>query len=171
MVDENLSRKGAEYADSTKEQQIEKVEPRHRAMMRLLISGYKVGDLVEPFGLSSVRISNIVNSPLFKEEMRRMEEQVNVKFAESEGSKTASDFVRIRLREEAQRSLDKLISLRDGAQSERVQQLSAIDILDRAGVKGAEKFEGELVLDASEGLVNALAEAVKIMRGKDELPK
>ena len=38
-------------------------------------------------------------------------------------------------------------------------------------MKGTEKFEGELVLDASEGLVNALADAVKVMREKSELPK
>jgi len=157
-----------EYAESTQEQQIGKVESRHRAMMRLQIAGYKPGELAEVFGLTPGRISTIINSPLYKDELRRMEEEVNGQFAKNEGSKTAFDFARIRLRDEASKSIEKLISLRDGAVSERVQQLSAIEILYRAGVVKTDKVEGELVLDASDGLVNALAEAVKQMREKDD---
>ena len=155
-----------ELSESYKEQQIDKVEPRHRAMMRLQISGYRTAELAEVFGLQPLRISQIINSPLYKEELARMEEEVNKEFAKSEGEKTRLDFIRIRMKDEASKSLDKLIALRDGASSERVQQLSAMDILDRAGVVKTNRVEGELVIDASEGLVGALEEAVKEMREK-----
>ncbi len=154
----------SEYAESTQSMQIKKVDSRHRAMMRLLISGYKNAELEEIFGLGPARISVIINSPLFREELKKMEAEVGGEYVKNEGSKAQLDFVRIRLKEEAQRSLDKLVQLRDGAQSERVQQLSAVEILDRAGVVRTDKVEGELIVDASEGLVNALAEAVKVMR-------
>ena len=61
-----------ELSESYKEQQIDKVEPRHRAMMRLQISGYRTAELAEVFGLQPLRISQIINSPLYKEELARM---------------------------------------------------------------------------------------------------
>jgi len=155
-----------EHSESYKELQIAKVEPRHRAMMRLQIAGYKPADLADVFGLTVTRVSIITNSPLYKDELRRMEEEVNKEFAKSEGEKTKVDFIRIRAKDEAGKSLEKLISLRDGATSERIQQLSAVEILGIAGVTKTNKVEAELVIDASEGLIGALKELAE-EKGKD----
>jgi len=144
-----------------------RINSRHRALMRRLVAGIPLSEAAEELGYDVQRASLIANSPLFKEEKKRMEEEIKGEFVKSEGSKVQSDLVRVRLKEEALESLETLVRLRDRASSERVRQLSAIEILDRAGIKASEKMEAEIVIDASEGLINALNRAIKEMREKD----
>jgi len=153
-----------EYSDSVKDQQLQHMSSRHRAMMRYLIAGKTIGEIAEMFALTQARVSIIINSPLFRAERAKMDSEVNSVFTENEGSKIHRDEVRQLLEEEALKSLNKVIELRDGATSERVRQLSALEILDRAGYKAAEKIVGNVEIDASEGLINAIQEAVASMK-------
>jgi hypothetical protein len=93
--------------------------------------------------------------------MKRMSEEINGTFVQAEGEKVHQDNISVRLKDEANASLDTLLKLRDNAGSERVRQLSAIEILDRAGYKPSDKIEGEITIDASDGLVNALKTAME----------
>ena len=165
-VDKPVHSDVIEYADSTKLLQLKHLSSRHRAMMRYLIAGTPQEELVVIFGLTQPRLSVIMNSPLFRIELAKMQKEVNAQFVENESSKVHTSDVRGKLQEEALRSLDKIIELRDGAVSERVRQLSALEILDRAGYKAAEKIESRIEVDASEGLVNAIQIAIKEMNAK-----
>jgi len=157
-----------EYSNSTMGQMPKKINSRHRALMRLLLSGYQLSDACRTLGYSLARASLVSNSPLFKEEMNRMAEDIKKEFVETEGSKAPSDLIRVTLKEEAGESVQTLIRLRDRAQSERVQQLSAIEILDRAGYKAPEKMEHDVTVEAGQGLVDALQLVVQEMRKKNE---
>ena len=156
------------YSEHTKGLQPKHISSRHRAIMRCQIAGHTISEIAEMMGMTVPRVSLIVNSPLYKEEKLKMEEEVKQEFVKTEGSKVQSDLIRVRLKEEALASLDTLIRLRDDAGSERVRQLSAIEILDRAGYKSSDKFEGEVVIDASDGLIDAITQAMKEMREKKD---
>jgi predicted XRE-type DNA-binding protein len=165
-IDKPIHSDTEEYSDTTKEQQLQHINSKHRAMMRYLIAGKTVGEIANIFGITQPRVSTIINSPLFRAEREKMEKEVTSQFVENEGSKIHTNVVREMLQEEALKSLNKIIELRDGATSERVRQLSALEILDRAGYKAAEKIEGVVEIDASEGLVNAIQIAVREMQTK-----
>ena len=159
-----------EYSDSIKQQQLKNVSSKHRAMMRYLIAGKTVEEIAEKFELTQARVSVIINSPLFRAERIEMEKEIDKLFTENEGGKIHRSEIRVKLEEEALKSLNTVIGLRDGATSERVRQLSALEILDRAGYKAAERIEGAVEIDASEGLINAIGEAVKSMKAEPVLP-
>ena len=154
-----------QYAESVEQQQPKTLSPRHRKLMRILLAGRTLQEAADELGFSLGRASVVVNSALFKEEMAKMEEQIAKGVIEIESEKEYIDGgVRVKLEEEAMRSLNVLIGLRDGASSERVKQVSALEILDRAGYKASEKVESKVQLDASTGLLNALNTAIKEMR-------
>ena len=52
--------------------QIQTLRPKYRSMARLVTQGITNLELAERFGLSTVRISQIINSPLFKAEVERL---------------------------------------------------------------------------------------------------
>ena len=97
-----------------------------------------------------------------------MEKEIEKKFVDCEGSKVQTDLVRARLTEEALPSLEKVISLRDSAANEKVQQASAFDILDRSGYKEPLKIDATAKVEVGEGLANAIKEAVQAIRSKDK---
>lgn len=152
------------YSESTENAQPKSVSTRHRVLMRRLLAGIPLGEAAVELGYTVARASVVANSPLFKEEMSKMQEEIKGEFVQCEGSKVQTDYIRERLKEEALESLNTLVALRNTATSERVKQLSAIEILDRAGYKSTDKLQAEVVIDASEGLVNALNRAILEMR-------
>ena len=140
------------------------ISTRHQALMRRLLAGQTASQAATELGMSVGRVSIVSNSPLFKEEMAIMQKEISGEFVKNESSKVHTDMVRTRLSEEALASLNTIIRLRDSAQSERVRQLSAIEILDRAGFKAPERVEGSVLLDASDGLMSAIQQAMKEMQ-------
>lgn len=132
--------------------------------MRRLIAGVPLQDAARELGYTLAHASLIANSPLFREEMARMQQEVNKEFVKTEGSKVQSDLVRVRIKEEVLPSLQTIIDLRDKASSERVRQLSAIEILSMGGYTKSEKIETEVTVSASEGLISAIQMAIREMK-------
>jgi len=155
-----------EHNECTLKQEPDQLSSRHRALMRSLIAGIPLIDAARTLGYSIQRASVISNSELFKKEKARMEKEVESTFIDSEGSKVQTDKVRARLKDEALPSLNKVIELRDKG-SEKVQQTSAFDILDRAGYKSPEKIETDATVEVGPGLADAIKEAVKAIKAKD----
>ncbi len=141
------------------------VIPRHRALMRRLIAGMTLSKAAEDIGFTVSRASLIVKSPLFQAEMKRYALEIQRTVVQTEGQQTD---LHKRIEEEAGKSLDKVVELRDKATSERVQQISAFDILDRAGY-GAKKFEDKKVtIEVGQGLLDAI-ERTKSQSKVDEV--
>lgn len=157
-----------EYSEGTIAQQPKNLSGRHRALMRKLLAGKTLADSAEELGYTLGRASVVVNCPLFKDEMQRMQEAINTGVVQVESEKAHYDGgVKAQMEDEALNSLQKLIDLRDRGNSERVQQVSAIEILDRGGYGKTDKVEAKIMLDASEGLTAALGIAIKEMRSGD----
>jgi len=151
-----------EKSQSTKDQQPDRLNSRHRALMRKLASGFKLQDAADELGYTLVRASVIVNSPLFKAELEKMQAAINAGFVEAEATKDRDD-TRIALmasREKAAKTLDG--ALDDESASIRVS--AAKDILDRTGYAKEDKLKAKILVEPSPALINVID---RIIRDKD----
>ena len=152
-----------EHSETTKKQYPDKVNSRHRALMRRLVSGMTLTQACEDLGYSLPRASVIVNSPLFKEEMAKMTKSLDSGFVDAEANKLASDPTRQALdkaKEKAVKTLDGALSDASGT----VRVSAAKDILDRTGYAKEDKIKANVIVEPSQGLLNMLTRA---MRGKN----
>jgi len=134
---------------------MKRITSRHRALMRRLLAGMTLREACEELGYSVSRASVIVNSPLFQEEMRRMQEEIDGKFVEAEGEKIHTDIVRRKLKNLAKEAINTLEGCL-GDRSGSVRVSAAKEILDRAGYVKEEKGEVEVKVVPTPGLVEAL---------------
>jgi len=144
-----------EYAESTQKQQPKKLLPRHRALMRKLISGKELPVAAEELGYSYGRAVIIAGSPLFKAEMERMQHQVKNEFVNAEAKREIEDPTRRTLHDtanEAARTLRGALSDESGS----VRVRAATDILDRTGYVKEEKITADVLVEPGPGLINAL---------------
>lgn len=105
------------------------VRPMHREIARRLVLGQKVKDIAADLNITPTRISTLVNSPVFKKEIKRLEDQRDV---------GVSDVTRT-LREVAPVCLEQVERLMYNAKSEKVRLSAAQDLLDRAGYGAVNK--------------------------------
>src|SRR3972149_4700121 len=107
-----------EYAPSTVAQQPKHITGRHLALMRRLAAGVTIKDAAEELGYSQQRASLVVNSPLFQDEYKKLQEDIRTGVVKIEAGIAHMDGgIRKRMEEEAINSLNVLIGLRDGATS------------------------------------------------------
>jgi len=148
-----------EKKESTVNAQPNKVTPRHRALMRRLVSGMTLTDACTDIGFTVPRASIIVNSPLFQEEMKKMEREVAAEFAEAEAQRP-TDPTRVLLSgysEKAARTLEG--ALNDENTMARIS--AAKDILDRTGYAKEDKIKARVMVEPSPALIDVLARIVK----------
>jgi hypothetical protein len=148
-----------EKAQSTVNAEPDKVTPRHRALMRRLVSGMTLSDACTDIGFSISRASLIVNSPLFQEEMKRMEGEVAKEFAEAEANRP-SDPTRLVLTESAETAARTL----KGALSDEnptIRVSAAKDILDRTGYAKEDKLKAKVLVEPSQSLIDVMSRIVK----------
>lgn len=118
----------------------QKLNPRHREIMRRLIEGASYKAIAEQMGVSAQAIMLIANSKLFKEEMEKLE--------------AAADFqVTRRADILSNEALDTLKVIMRYGKSELARKSAADSILDRAGYGKVEKklvgiINGEEVIKA-----------------------
>lgn len=148
-----------EKATSTINAQPDKMTPRHRALMRRLVAGMTLSDACVDIGFSISRASLIVNSPLFQEEMKRMEAEVAREFVEAEAERP-TDPTRIMLAESSEVAARTL----KGALSDEnpmVRVSAAKDILDRTGYAKEDKLKAKVLVEPSQALIDVLGRIVK----------
>ena len=148
-----------ERAQSTINAQPDKLVPRHRALMRRLVGGMKLGDACADIGFSISRASIIVNSPLFQEEMKRMEAEVAREFAEAEATRPL-DPTRTLLTESAEvaaRTLKGALS----DESAMIRVNAAKDILDRTGYAKEDKLKAKVLVEPSQSLIDVMERIMK----------
>ena len=140
----------------------EKVMPRHRALMRLIVTGMSAGKAGEEIGFSPARVSILINSPLFKGEMMKMQADYDKKFLEEvakrEAEKAGSDPVKKVLEEAKEKAAKTFVgALNDDKGGVRLNAASAI--LDRTGYGKDETLR--VLVEPSQGLVDMLARRKK----------
>lgn len=130
------------------------VRPRHREIMRRLVCGQTQRDIAREMGLGEARLSIIVNSPLFKVELRKMERDVRAKAVDSIGD-VASRIAK--LQKPALDVLEKIVIDDKGVAPLRLKRDAAMDILELAGTKRHKNEEG--MNDFAQFVSEAFAEA------------
>jgi hypothetical protein len=155
-------------AQSSINAQPDNITPRHRALMRRLVAGMTLDDAATDIGFSISRASIIVHSPLFQEEMKRMEAAVAKEFVEAEGEKSA-DATRVVLSEASEKAARTLNGALDD-QNAMVRVSAAKDILDRTGYAKEDKIKAKVLVEPSQSLVDVIERIVKEkhISGKDD---
>ena len=152
----------SEYSENRLNAEPQKLLPRHRALMRLLVSGVPIGQAGEEMGYVSKRVNIVVASPLFKEEMAKMQADYDKKFIEEvakrEADKAASDPVKKVLEEAKEKAAKTYVGALDDSKG-GVRLTAASAILDRTGYGKDETLK--VLVEPSQGLVDMLARAAK----------
>lgn len=56
------------------------LRPIHKEIARMLVTGHRQRDIAMDFGINQSRLSLIVNSPIFQDEVRRLEKERDTVF-------------------------------------------------------------------------------------------
>ena len=99
------------------------IRPYHREIARRLVLGQKESEIRELVGLSQSRFSIIINSPLFKYEVARLE---------AERDESTADVAKT-LKEVSPLALEVIERTMYSADSQRLRYDAACTIMDRAG--------------------------------------
>lgn len=151
-----------EHSESTQNAYPDKISSRHRALMRLLVSGWTLSKACDALGYTVARASVVVNSPLFKEEKDKMEDALKKGFISAEAGKLSTDPTRVALNE----TRDMAVKTLKGAlsdQSGTVRVSAAKDILDRTGYAKEDRIKANLLVEPSQSLLDMLS---RVMGGK-----
>ena len=159
-----MSKPFEELSESYKKVMPKALNGRHRALMRKLCAGITLKVAAEELGMCYQSAMTVNRSPLFQKEIKRMQEQIDQLFVAGEADKDQIYTVRERIKSESPASLDKLLKLRDNAESEGVQERVSMDLLNRAGLKAVEKVEVDATVEVGESVADALKHALKILR-------
>jgi transposase len=103
---------------------------RQEEALSLLLTGLPAAEVAQRLGTSPSVVYRWMKEPQFAAALEQAKDQLRQR---------VMDVVGNRLAEEAPRSLDTVVALRDGARSERTRLAAAQDILDRAGFKAVER--------------------------------
>ena len=140
-------------SDGLKPWHPKELSTRHKQIIVMAASGLKPGEIARALEMSNSRVSVILNDPRSK----MLQEEI----AAEQLSHMLTDTMSY-IQANAMTAAKKVVSLMNGAESERVQQTSAFDILDRAGFKPVERSISanlDLDQDMAEELMGALRES------------
>jgi len=144
-----------ERAESTINAQPDKVTPRHRALMRRIVSGMTLTEACTDLGFTVSRASIIVNSPLFQAELKLMEVEIGREFAEAEALKSG-DATRTVLSDASVKAARTIAGALD-SDNAGVQMTAAKDILDRTGYAKEDKIKAQVLVQPSQALIDVLS--------------
>ena len=126
---------------------------RHKIIVALSALGWKGPAIAAEVGMEPTTVSKILGDPRAKV----LKKKINEQYIEETLISTQE-----RIQSNTLAAADKVIELMNGADSERVQQTSAFDILDRGGFKPREQsVSTQIKIGAKDisRLVNALEES------------
>lgn len=133
-----------------------KFKPQHEQMILLYALGLmKPGELAEKFGMSFSRVSIILNDPRAEEMIARFKAD-SIRDLQAETKEV--------IQSAAKEAAQTVVGLMRNAQSERIRQTSAFDILDRAGFQAKDvqiRVTGTIEKDAAEVLREAMRESMQ----------
>jgi hypothetical protein len=138
----------------TPQQALQLIRPRHREIMRRLVCGQTQRDIASELGLTESRLSIIVNSPLFKVELAKMERDVRTKAVENIGDVGARV---AKLQSPAIDVLETIVKEKAGKIPYTLKRAAAMDILELAGTKKNKNDDG--MNDFAQFISEAFAEA------------
>lgn len=140
---------------------MEKLNTRHRALMRELVSGKSRSEAAEAVGITPQRVTQLMNDQLFRSELERMEKGVEEVFIEAEGEKQVVERLRGMIEDSAEEILAGQIGLALQAESEAVRSSAGKDLLDRVGLKPVQVYEERKTIVLGEGVAQMIQRAMQ----------
>lgn len=136
-----------EKSESTKSNYIQHFSVREEEILRRKLAGATNKAIAEAMGLSENRVSFIVTSPIFQAKQTSTTEIINKKFEDN----LATDPVQRIFQGAEVKAARKIVSLIDGAKSEKLQKGAANDTLGYRGVtqKPKEDHSTNIFVDKS----------------------
>ena len=118
---------------------LQRFRPKHQPIIEMLLDGLNHTQIAENMRMPVSSISRIVNSPVFKAELKRRRDKLEQQFVTAEIAQrlNAREVLDRAATPAAQKQADLLRS-----ENERVAQISAMDILDRTGHPKLSRTEG-----------------------------
>jgi transposase len=107
-----------------------KLDARHHEAIAMMLAGASRQEIATKLGVHPTLVYQWTKHPEFAAALEN---------ARKELQQRVTAMVTDRLAEEAPKSLERLVQLRDTARSERVQLIASQDLLDRAGFKAVER--------------------------------
>jgi len=120
--------------------QLQRLLPKHYKILDLVLAGWIQRKIADELGLSYVGVSNIVTSRVFQAELARRREEQNQRIDRTESVRQMS--VREILEGATVEAAEKQVGLLRSP-NVRVQQMAAMDILDRGGCSKTSRSEGK----------------------------
>lgn len=159
----NMGRVPSVESDSVARYGLQYIRPYHREFARRMVLGQKAVDICADLGVSEARFSIIINSPLFKIELKRLEEARD---------KGVADVTQT-LRELSPLALEQVERTMYHAKSDRLRFDAAESILDRAGYGKSSKLEVKATHEHSSLTEEEMKKLVmeRIQRIRDEASK
>lgn len=152
---------------------LKQLRTHHHEAIRRYIAGESDEEVAEKLGVAVATVCAWRSDPLFKAEIERYQRLIGDEFVKAQARNEYYDPVQEAIKNVALEALEKNIYLMRYAESERVQQGSVWDILDRAGYKYAEKVEQKVthVIDdkATKDIQQALLDLEKLYTKADDL--
>ena len=130
-----------------------RLRPKHLDIARRVVLGQTHETIARDTGLSAPIIHTICRTPLFLDEVKRLQGQVESHFV----TQAALDPVRRFAQEQALPTLHRLVALRDEAEKEDVQFKASMGLLEVGGYRKAPEVE-----KATTPLAGDVAEAIRI---------
>ena len=158
MLEVKITNPKISKRDPERYYQPKRITTRHRALMRLLLAGYTITDAAKRLGMTVARAAVIANTPLFKKEMEELRQKIEEQFAKVEGEVATLEMARRELEKEALKSVKKLVELRDKGEKEEVQLRSAVELLNRAGLKEEKEKGVAIAISVGDGVAEVLKE-------------
>jgi len=139
---------------------IKKMIPRYRDLMRRIVCGQPRRQIEKEMHMSSGNYTVIVNSPLFKAELAKMQLELDKMVLDKLSTSKVEDVVDRKLKEASPEAADVNIALLRSS-SEKTRQRSAFDILDRTGHKPTEHYIADGSLELKGEVVNDIKKALE----------
>lgn len=130
----------------------------HMALMRALLNGKSVKEAAKEAGMSTKWAYIVRKSPLFVEEMERIKQRMTQEFIENKIARENRDPTRRTLLDSTLKAAEALNKALEAKDLQAVIRAAAT-ILDRTGYVKEEKIKKEVLVEPSQGLLNALARA------------
>lgn len=138
---------------------------RHRQLMRELAGGATIAQAAARCEFSIGRVRQLSSSELFKSELSRMEDEIDVKTED----RIADDAgVSQTLKDASPLAAATLVEAATKGDMNSLRVSSAKDLLDRTGYNAVDEVVANLSVEAGEGVEHAIATYLKDKKEKEE---
>ena len=135
----------------------QKINSRHRVIMRLLASGMSNLEVAEAVGCTAQTVCNAKSSPMFQAELELLQVQIKSSFSEKRAEMEAGGDARQVLLGAQLRAAQGLVGMIDAPSiSPGMRMKAQTEVLDRTGLQKIEKIEVGAKIMATEGLEQML---------------